>query len=57
MLRKFQALLHAMLGIADYDRYVAHVVRQHPDRVPLSRDEFARQRMEDRYSRPGARCC
>ncbi len=46
-----------VVGAPDYDRYLAHARERHPDRAPLSRREFERQRLEDRYSRPGSRCC
>jgi uncharacterized short protein YbdD (DUF466 family) len=51
------AILHRIIGAPDYDGYVAHASRCHPDQPPLTRDEFVRQRLEDRYSRPGSRCC
>ena len=44
-------------GAPDYERYVAHVRVHHPDTIPLSRAVFERQRLADRYDRPGARCC
>jgi len=44
-------------GAPDYERYVAHVRARHPDSEPVSRHEFMRQRLADRYDRPGARCC
>ena len=50
-------LLHAILGAPDYERYLAHERACHPDHVPLSRDEFVRERLTARYERPGARCC
>jgi uncharacterized short protein YbdD (DUF466 family) len=43
--------------VPDYDRYLAHMREHHPEDVPLSHDEFIRQRQIDRYSRPGSRCC
>lgn len=49
--------LNRIIGAPDYDAYLAHETQCHPDRPPLSRDEFVKQRLEDRYSRPGARCC
>jgi uncharacterized short protein YbdD (DUF466 family) len=52
-----RAVLHAILGAPDYERYVAHVRTCHPERTPMTRDEFARERLEARYDRPGARCC
>lgn len=50
-------VLRRIIGVPDYDRYVAHMRAHHPSDTPLSRDEFARQRVQDRYSKPGARCC
>lgn len=44
-------------GAPDYERYVDHVRARHPGIEPVSRDEFVRQRLADRYDRPGARCC
>ena len=49
--------LRAMLGAPDYDRYVEHVRVSHPECVPMTRSEFARERLASRYSKPGARCC
>lgn len=56
-LRHAIRILHRIIGAPDYEGYLAHAARCHPDRPPLSRDEFVRQRLEDRYSRPGSRCC
>lgn len=50
-------VVRTIIGAPDYDRYVAHVRQCHPDRVPLTRDEFARERLQARYSQPGNRCC
>jgi uncharacterized short protein YbdD (DUF466 family) len=56
-LARAASVLRTIVGAPDYERYVRHVRECHPDRAPLSRDEFVRQRMDDRYSRPGSRCC
>ena len=45
------------IGIPDYDVYFAHVRRTHPDREPMTRDEFFRERMEARYGKGRSRCC
>jgi uncharacterized short protein YbdD (DUF466 family) len=50
-------VLRRIIGVPDYDRYVAHVNAHHPGAQPMSRDEFVKQRMIDKYSRPGGRCC
>jgi len=56
-LRSAAKVVRTIIGAPDYERYVAHVRKCHPDRVPLSRDEFARERLQARYSQPGNRCC
>jgi uncharacterized short protein YbdD (DUF466 family) len=50
-------VLRAVLGAPDYERYLDHVKAAHPECEPMSRNEFMRDRMNDRYSRPGTRCC
>ena len=50
-------VLRTIIGAPDYDRYVNHMRAHHPDCALASRDEFMRQRLESRYSKPGARCC
>jgi uncharacterized short protein YbdD (DUF466 family) len=50
-------VLRRIIGAPDYERYLAHVSRRHPDTTPLSREEFARDTLARRYDRPGSRCC
>ncbi len=50
-------VLRAVLGAPDYERYVKHEKVAHPGREPMSCDQFMKDRMNDRYSRPGSRCC
>ncbi len=45
------------IGIPDYDNYVQHIQRNHPDRLPMSRDEFFHERMMARYGKGRSRCC
>lgn len=56
-LRGAAAVLRTVVGAPDYERYARHVHERHPGCEPLSLDEFVRQRMDSRYSRPGSRCC
>jgi uncharacterized short protein YbdD (DUF466 family) len=46
-----------IVGVPDYDLYVAHVRRVHPDRTPMSREAFFAERMQARYGRGASRCC
>lgn len=55
--RRAATVVRLVIGAPDYERYLAHVARRHPDRTPLSRDDFARDALSRRYDRPGSRCC
>jgi uncharacterized short protein YbdD (DUF466 family) len=50
-------VVRSIIGAPDYDRYVAHMRERHPREVPLSRAEFWRRHLEERYKTPGSRCC
>lgn len=56
-LSRIAGIIRRIIGVPDYEHYLAHVESCHPDQRPLTRDEFIRQRLDDRYSQPGARCC
>lgn len=45
------------VGVPDYDTYVAHMGRRHPDLPLMDRRAFHRERMEARYGRGRSRCC
>ena len=50
-------VVRRVIGVPDYERYVAHLHRCHPEQVPMSREAFARDALERRYNTPGSRCC
>jgi uncharacterized short protein YbdD (DUF466 family) len=56
-LQRLIAVVHRIIGAPDYDSYVAHLRAAHPDRAPVDRQTFLRERLESRYNKPGARCC
>lgn len=56
-LQRLVAVVHRIIGAPDYDSYVAHLRAVHPDRAPVDRRTFLRERLESRYNKPGARCC
>ena len=49
--------LRLMVGVPDYDTYVAHLRRAHPGRVPMSYEAFFRERQQARYGGGTGRCC
>ena len=56
-LRRALRVLRTVIGAPDYDRYVAHMSAHHPGCELVTRDDFMKQRLESRYSKPGSRCC
>jgi uncharacterized short protein YbdD (DUF466 family) len=56
-LRRAAAVVRRVIGVPDYERYLAHVRQCHPDQQPLTRQQFEESRLHDKYSRPGQRCC
>ncbi len=46
-----------MVGIPDYDTYVAHRRTTHPDLPIMSYEEFFRERQRSRYEGKIGRCC
>ncbi|MCP3169460.1 YbdD/YjiX family protein [Myxococcus qinghaiensis] len=46
-----------MIGVPDYDTYVAHLRSHHPERPVMSYEEFFDERMAARYRGGGGRCC
>ena len=56
-LQRVAATVRRIIGVPDYERYVTHVRECHAGAVPMTREEFEMARMEDKYNRPGQRCC
>ena len=50
-------IVKTIIGVPDYERYVAHQRNAHPGCELLSREAFMRDRLEARYNRPGSKCC
>jgi uncharacterized short protein YbdD (DUF466 family) len=57
VLRRAASVVRRVVGVPDYERYVAHVRQCHPGTEPMSQRQFEESRLHDKYSRPGQRCC
>ena len=44
-------------GVPDYENYVAHLRRAHPERAVPSYEEFFAERQRARYGAGRSRCC
>ena len=49
--------MRLMVGLPDYDGYVAHMRATHPERPVMSYEEFFRERQQARYGSGAGRCC
>lgn len=51
--------MRLMVGLPEYDTYLAHMEATHPDQLPMSYEDFFRERQEARYGGAGKRggCC
>jgi uncharacterized short protein YbdD (DUF466 family) len=55
--RSMAQSLRLMVGLPDYDAYLSHMARTHPDQAPMSYEAFFRERLEARYGAGKGRCC
>jgi uncharacterized short protein YbdD (DUF466 family) len=46
-----------MVGLPDYERYLAHRSARHPGEPAMTRTEFHRERTERRFGAGTSRCC
>ena len=51
------AIVRQIIGAPNYERYVAYMTTNHPECALLSRDAFFKERMNQKYTQPGSRCC
>ena len=49
--------MRLMIGLPDYDGYVAHMRATHPDRPVMTYEEFFRERQDARYRGRVGKCC
>lgn len=58
LLRQLRETALLMVGQPSYEAYRAHMAACHPDREPMSRIAFFRDREQARYgAKGGGRCC
>lgn len=57
LLRRTAAIVNRVIGVPDYDSYLRHMARAHPDANPVDQLTFQREQLNNRYSKVGSRCC
>ncbi|WP_150290512.1 YbdD/YjiX family protein [Sphingobium estronivorans] len=57
-LHRLRQMARMMVGMPDYDAYLRHMAEHHPERAPMDRIAFFRERQEARYGgKNGGKCC
>ena len=46
-----------IVGIPDYERYLAHMAEHHPGEPVLPREEYFARAIDRKYGSSGPRCC
>lgn len=54
---RLREIINRVIGAPDYETYLAHLRDHHPDEIPMSREDFFQKRLQERYDKPGSRCC
>ena len=57
LVARILAVIRRIVGVPDYDAYVAHVHAHHPEAEPLTQNAFLQKCWEDKYTKPGNKCC
>lgn len=55
--KKSDRFFHLLVGLPSYDKYLEHMKKFHPDKIPKSQKEFFLQAQEARYGKNGAKKC
>ena len=56
-IRALSQACRQIVGIPDYDRYLAHMAEHHPGEPVLSREEYFARAIDRKYGGSGPRCC
>ncbi|MDL0108088.1 KCU-star family selenoprotein [Campylobacter felis] len=54
---KAERFFHPLVGLSSYDKYLEHMRKNHPDKVPKSRGEFFKECLEKKYNQGGLNKC
>ena len=55
-LKRAWRYLREVTGDDAYERHLAHHTQSHPDQQPLTREQYFRQRQDEKWSKI-SRCC
>ncbi|PZT48042.1 hypothetical protein B6S12_06010 [Helicobacter valdiviensis] len=54
--QKSDRFFHLLVGMPSYDKYLEHMQKHHPDKIPKSQREFFKEAMEKKYGAGRNKC-
>ncbi|PAF45117.1 KCU-star family selenoprotein [Helicobacter sp. 11S02596-1] len=54
--RRSDRFLYLLVGLPSYDKYLEHMQKHHPDKIPKTRKEFFTEAQEARYGGRIGKC-
>ncbi|RAX53895.1 hypothetical protein CCY99_05815 [Helicobacter sp. 16-1353] len=54
--KKSDRFFHLLVGMPSYDKYLEHMEKNHPDKIPKTQKEFFREAQDSKYG-PGSTKC
>lgn len=54
--QKSDRFLHLLVGMPSYDKYLEHMQKHHPDKIPKSQKEFFKEAMDRKYGAGSSKC-
>lgn len=54
--KKSDRFFHLLVGMPSYDKYLEHMEKNHPDKIPKSQKEFFKEAMEKKYGAGSTKC-
>ncbi|PAF41494.1 KCU-star family selenoprotein [Helicobacter sp. 11S03491-1] len=55
--KKSDRFFHLLVGLPSYDKYLEHMRKNHPDKIPKTQKEFFIQAQDSGYGSDGAKKC
>ncbi|PAF51491.1 KCU-star family selenoprotein [Helicobacter sp. 13S00477-4] len=55
--QKSDRFFYLLVGLPSYDKYLEHMYKHHPDKIPQNRKEFFKEAQERRYNSFNANRC
>lgn len=53
---KSDRFFHLLVGMPSYDKYLEHMRKNHPDKIPKTQRQFFKDAQDDKYKNGSIKC-